>query len=174
MQLWTSPFLSCSLSLPTSEMKDLEDHFLSLVLALTTWCDGLRRCLRAGRSHHHSNRGTGPWAHSLPCHPGTALGDRSSPPGRSHCIPHQGKRGSGRSCCRGSRTAGTPGPVGSSALGEGGRGERPQWKQDDEERGSRTWGTNPRSCEPRVISIRSLLFFPTMSRVYFYSHKCLL
>lgn len=103
------------------DMKDLENHFcflLALPPALTTWCDGLRRCLRAGRSHHHSNRGTGPWARSLPSHPGRALVGRSSPPSRPRCIPRPGGTGSGRSGCRGSHTAGTPGPVGSSVLRE--------------------------------------------------------
>lgn len=63
---------------------------------LTTWCDGLRRCPRAGRSRRHGSRGTGPWARSPRSHPGRAPGGRSSPPGSPRRIPHPGKTGSGR------------------------------------------------------------------------------
>lgn len=118
VQLQTSHYCSEASAYSSVKWRTWGAIFLSLVLALTTWCDGLRRCLQAGRSHRHSNRGTGPWAHSLPSHPGRAPRDRSNPLGRARCIPHPGKRGSGRSCCKGSHTAGTPDPVGSSELGE--------------------------------------------------------
>lgn len=134
----------------------------SLSWALTTWYDGLRRCPRAGRSHHRSNKGTGPWAHSPPSHPGRALGDKSSPPDRPHCILHPGKRGSGRSGCRGSHTAGTPGPVGSSGLEEGEEGGCQQpWPR------ARTRQA-PLASLPPVVSARS----PPHQQVYFQTHKC--
>lgn len=127
--------------MPIREINDSKDRFpvpvlpprkpplssrasrLGQLSALTTWYGGLRKCPQAGRAHHRSSRGTGPWAHSPLFHPGRALGGRSSLRDRLHCILHPGGRGSGRSGCKNSHTAGTPGPVGSPELemGDGGR-----------------------------------------------------
>lgn len=147
---------------------------LALLLVLTTWCDGLRRCLRAGRSRHRSSRGTGPWARSPPSHPGRALAGRSSPQGRPRRIPHPGERGSGRSCCTGSHTAGTPGPVGSSALEEGVGKEGFSGNIKRTRTVALGLGPPPLAAVTPIISVCSLPSFPTMSKLYFYMHKYIL
>lgn len=129
--------LSLNPTLTPGEVRDLTEHHLWMGLlstswewvslkelsALTTWYGGLRKCPQAGRAHHRSSRGTGPWAHSPLFHPGRALVGSSSLQDRLHCILHPGGRGSGRSGCRNSHTAGTPGPVDSPEL-ETGDGKR--------------------------------------------------